>query len=937
MHQLWESPKSVATILLNANKSEINKYLAPFIVHNLYNNISSLSHKDDQLIYIMTLLLKEEIQSITDINIASNYLIKSAMIFDEFSKKIEVKSFFKIITLDLVQKLENTYSDLNIIFNPYEINELYEDLLKDIEDKKNKKEDFGYTSKSNQNFLKNENYEKWDLIKDNYINIQFNEEQLNKKLEKYKDKDMQDFIKKVILEVESSPEKYLNNNLINDFKNNNNEEAIMNYYINSFIQTIELIDLLFDNLIKNSDLLPYSIKCFCKIISILINKKFPNSKKIEQNKILSHFFFINLFFPILTNLQLNAFINEVNISKQTTKKIHVIMSLLYNITLGDLISQKNITPFNWYIIEKMQKLFEFFNNICQVSLPPFIEKLINDELEENYEYDYFKENPEEEIIYRNICYNINELYSLVSNAEKCKDNISINEKILSKFRKNMESFTEIKNNLEHQEQNSDNIGDGSKNYSKIINYFLLTDSINNEKFDKYLQISEYANSHFNLEELKVIESEEEKEQNIIIKIKNFFFDLLFKYEILSENKFKKENLGNMINILNELKRQSYKNSFNLDSDYIPNNWYIKSLIEYLPRLPKDYLENDYKKLLDDLENDITNSLKEINFEDLEKHIEYLKEIDKEILLYNNIKNIINDIEISQISLNFIEENKITFKLKTNDKSALFLKQIMNENEEFSNLFNKNNKFYSNTIEIFLNNFPDFAKYQTNLNIDIFDFLKQKKVDEVVKNYLILVKNDLNKYKSINESNSNEIYNKIYDYIMEKLYSNLFPKRPLINDQEIYRKSCEHIWIQFQNLVKEDKNYIFDTFLPDSIYYVNQFEKEKSPRKKILSLQNLFKCIADLGKFNGDKIEGLDNVFPLLNFTCIKSKPERMYSNCKYLELFLGKNKNGIEDNYLTRMLGISKIIMNLSFEDLFNITESDYEENCNLTYKGLLY
>ena len=106
---------------------------------------------------------------------------------------------------------------------------------------------------------------------------------------------------------------------------------------------------------------------------------------------------------------------------------------------------------------------------------------------------------------------------------------------------------------------------------------------------------------------------------------------------------------------------------------------------------------------------------------------------------------------------------------------------------------------------------------------------------------------------------------------------------------------------------------------------------------ILSLQNLFKCIRDLGKFNGDKIEGLDSVFPLLNFTCIKSKPERMYSNLKYVELFLGNNKNGIEDNYLSRISAACKVIMNLSFEDLFNITESDYEEKCTLAYKGILY
>ena len=929
MHQLWENPKSIATILLNANNNELIKNLAPFIVHNLYDNIS-LNHKDDQLIYIMTLLLKDEINSINNLSKSPIHLLKCSIIFEEFSKKIEVKSFFKNIILDVIEKLENTYSYLNITFDPNAINEIYEEFLKD------KKEEPIYSNEINANFHKNQKIEKWKLITDKYINIPFNEEQLNKKLNEYTDKDMQDFIQRTILEVKSSPEKYLNKNIFNNIQNKDKQEAIKNYYINSFIQAIDLIDLLFDNLIKNYDLLPYSIRCFSKIISLLINKKFPNEKKIEKNKIISSFFFINLFFPIITNLPLSAFINEINISKPIYKTINVVMSLLYNITLGVLISQTNIASFNWYMIEKMPKLFEFFNIINKVSLPPFIEKLINNELPENYEYDYFKENPDEKLIYRNICYNIDELYCLVTNAEKCKDDISINEKVLSKFRKNKEILTEIKNNIGHQDINIDNIRDSMK-FKKTVYYFLLTDSINNKKFDKKFNLDTYKKNHFNLEELKEIESEEEKIENIKIKIKNFFFDLLYNYETLNKNNFNNENLGNIINILKELKRQSYKILFNLDQDYIPSNWYIKSLIEYLPKLPEDYVENDYKKLLDELQNDIMNSLKEIKFEELEKHIEYLKELDKEKVFYNNIKNIINDIEINQIAFNFIEENRVTFKLKSEDKSAQFLIQIMKEDEEFSNIFYKEDKYYTNSIETFILNFPNLAKYQTNLHIDIFDLLKKKKVDEIIKNYLLLVRNDLNKYKNVNESNLNEIYNKIYDYIMEKLHSHLYPKRQLFNDQEIYRNSCEHIWIEFHNLIKQDKNYIFDTFLPDSIRYINQFEKEKSPRKKILSLQNLFKCIRDLGKFNGDKIEGLDSVFPLLNFTCIKSKPERMYSNLKYVELFLGNNKNGIEDNYLSRISAACKVIMNLSFEDLFNITESDYEEKCTLAYKGILY
>ena len=85
MRQLWESPKSIATILLKSERTEIKKYLA-FITHNLYDNLSSLNHKDDQLIYIITLLLKEEFKSLKSIK---NYYFsdRCGMILEELSKK----------------------------------------------------------------------------------------------------------------------------------------------------------------------------------------------------------------------------------------------------------------------------------------------------------------------------------------------------------------------------------------------------------------------------------------------------------------------------------------------------------------------------------------------------------------------------------------------------------------------------------------------------------------------------------------------------------------------------------------------------------------------------------------------------------------------------------------------------------------------------------
>ena len=938
MHQLWENPKSIATILLNSDKNDIKDNLAHFIVHNLYDNLSSLKHKDEQLIYIISLLLKDEINSLYEINNFQNKTI-SEIIFGELNKKKEVKLFFKNIILDIIKKLESDYSLVNISFEPEEIKQRLEKLNILKFDDNFKKDYRNFLNKKVKTFNVNDNKEKLKLVNDKYINLPFNKNELNKKLLEFKDKKMKDFINSIIIECSSSPDKYLNNNIFSGKFEKDEEEKIINYYKNSFIQVIDIIDMLFDKLLNNSDLLPYSIKCICKIISILINKKFPKYIKVEQNKFLANFFFKILFFPIIIEFSSNNFINEIIISNLTIKKLNIIVSLLNNIVFGKIFSQKNLTSFNWYIIDKMPKIFEFLNNICQVELPPFIEKLINDELPENYEYNYFKENPDEDIIYRNILYTIDELYSLIDNALNCKNNININTIILTNLQKNIKKLKELKYNLQYEECNEDSFLCLKRN----INCFLLSDSINIKKIDKILSLEEYNKNHFFLKELENNETQEDKIKNNIIKIKNYFYALLYNYETLSKTDFKKDKLNDIISILNQLKNYSFMNSpIYINNNYIPSNWYINSLIESLPMLPKYLIENDYDELLNELENDINNSIKEINFGELSIFINYSNDIDKEGLYYENIKNIIYDIELNEKALDFIENKVIKFSSKSDDKASKYLRNKMKENKEFSNLFDihkdkNNNHIFSNTIISFSNKFPNISNYLFYSEDDFFYLLNKKEVAQIIENYMILIKKKLKNDIFMNEKNQKEIYYKIYDYIMEQIYDKLFPKEIIKKDIEISKNCHNHIWIEFHNLVKEKKNYIFDNNLPDSINYFIQFEKEKSPRKKLLCINNLFNCIYNLAKFNGDKIKGADDEFPLLNFILIKSKPKKIYSNCKYVQLFLGKNQNNIEGNYLTKILIICENISKLSFKDLYNINESDYILNCELVSKGFLY
>ena len=61
MNGLWEQPKVVASIIEHTKKDNLKEHLAPLFVHNLYENIFSSKYIEDNLMYLLSLLIQSEI------------------------------------------------------------------------------------------------------------------------------------------------------------------------------------------------------------------------------------------------------------------------------------------------------------------------------------------------------------------------------------------------------------------------------------------------------------------------------------------------------------------------------------------------------------------------------------------------------------------------------------------------------------------------------------------------------------------------------------------------------------------------------------------------------------------------------------------------------------------------------------------------------------
>jgi len=910
---LWQSPKSMATILLNCDIDNV-KELKHLVVHNIYDNFNNLNNKEDQLIYIIYILLKKEINDLNEPNKnLSNFLNKTkcSYILEEFLTKKEVQCFLKSIIIDIIKSLEETsnkiYFDFKSIKNQIEILEMkYEN--GEIED---------------LSIIDKEKFDKFNMKY--YYTLK--KEDIEKILNYKNNENIKDFLKQKALDCQDSPSLYSLNKLLEDLSNYENQSGIWEYYIKCYIEIIEVIDNIFYNLFNNLSSIPYSVRCICKLISTLMKKKIPTLSKIEEAFFVSKFFFKILLIPILQSTDYKTLLNEYLISNPTKEKMNLIEEILNNLIKGNFFKEDtHFTPFNTYIIEKLPNLIEIFDNINQVELPSFINKLINGELNNDFEYNYFKENPEENIFFINIFFNIKELYALIINSEKCKDNISVNSKIMSKLTSNMNIIENLIK--KDKDRKTEKINDENISSKKINRYYLYSEEILNENEENILTAKDCE--HLIIKELKNFETDEEKKKNDIIKVKNFFYSLLYKYPNLSKNDFELNKFNNLENLLKEFKKKSYMNSLlYMNDNSVPYKWYIDSIMEYLHKIPKKLIENDYELLLNELEKELIKSMQKMKLEELSKFIEFQRAIQTKIFYYKKVKEIITKININREIRLYAESVKIPVKIKFVNNKIELLKQ-----KEDGSVRNSVKNLFRCTINNTIYDFPNIAngksleealekiKSSTRILNKYFEYIRES-----------LEKDDSNLMKEISKEKK---FDKLYDYIMEKLYDKLFPKEQTQKDIDIYNNCILNNWIEPCNLIKKKVNYEIGSFLPDGIKFLDNFIKEKSPRKKILCVKEIYNCIQKLGTFNGDKFEGFDDLMPLLEFTIIKAKPKNFYTNCIYTQLFMTSN-SGEGANQLTSLIAICESISKITFKNLYHITETEYEENCSLARKGLLF
>ena len=1034
LNYLWEDPKLVADLLMISDKEDTKKYLAPLICNNFYENILSSNFIEDHLMYIIYLLLYNEINSMEDIKDCQKFLNETqcGYLIGQLIEKKDVKDYFKLVLQNILEDIGTNkfYFDSNeiqqtIVKKRKTINkQLFQKDLQKTESIKEKHNSEHLKNPQDNSFLSARTFssistildDEKKLIKDNenyqlfsakyLMSLTLNE--LKKKINETEDVSLKNYYEYILLNADNDKNAYSQDNFINSISEKNDSEVALIMYQQDFIKVTEFIDKLFQNLISNYRIVPYAIKCICKMIYHLVMNRFPNANNIEKNIFISKFFFDKLLTPMLLNPDINALINNYIISNNITrnaKLISQIISTFVSFKLYKNIEKKqgqNYTPFNVYFMENIPQVFKFYEKIIKVKLPSFIDKLINNDISiDEYNFDYFKENPNEVLFHRSMLLNIYEFNAIFKNISKYQEELFSIKKDKGKEKKRFfgtifkgnkdkdknkskeENKEEIKENLNNTKENkykklilaikriesSDNnkfLQDlvKRKDYSKTVNenkedkkskkkeeevkknvyYFHISKLLFNEKYKKIFSL-EQKNPYYHIEEVK--ESPNQKlsknELATIVKAKNFLSSILYNYRVLVKTDFNEGTTNETIDILKELKLFMKSSNFLIDGN-IPSEWYISDLLECLKKLPREYHQCDYEKLYDELKEELIDSIKKYNFEHMSIFIDKMKFAKRNKVYFNKTKEIYLDIELNNKANNIIEDENyplniyIYFNFKNKREFSIYKEGLKEKQLNFLDSFafkdNHDRGKLCKTIEQFTRFFPNFNKRISlqgkacdENEIAILEIQKQLEIPKKLKLFFGMVSDHLKKIIK-NENEINTINNKIYDYVMSKIYKRIYPKDKHIYDDIILQKLCKLSWVEPQHIIKDKHHFDFDLILPDINNFFNSIRNEKSARKKLINLNNIFSSINQLLKFSGVSNFGVDDQIPVLTYCFIKSRPKLIYSDCKFMKLYIGDKKNKGEDNQLTQMMTVCDFVKDADWSSFFNIEEKDYIEKC---------
>ena len=962
--------KLISLIDEQDEKEQIDS-LVELFCNQFYDNILIPNPEQEELLLLIYKLLEAEI---TPMNTATidEFLNDNTFLgkfIASFMKRQELNVFLTMLLVPIISSIENDGRenlDLSlfsikeyvenkeksdkennkIILNnlPNEEDDFFKDIPKtkikfkkilEIEAEKAKENSMNNSDKENEdNHINNNNstYENDNNIsssEDEEINNEYKEQltqkKLNKKMKEEKNIHIKEFYEYQLEQIGNDSDIFSNKGLLEVLEEqcfDVYKPLIMEKYKSNFLFIRKKIDILIQAIIDKITTVPYTVRCICKIISVLLDKKFPLLSKYLRNSFIGKLIFDKCIFPVL-NLENKNVIGNIIFSPDTQKCLNVIISVLskaYKCSLYTSSTDTEKTIFNYYLIEIIPILNKFYDKLIDIELPKVLDDLINktkSKLEENIYnlrrkntsindgqknnstdgkqlYNYFRENSDEILSLQCICFSIYDILYIMTLINK-------NKQLFSNL-PDYNFFDQTVKIIQHEEYKLDMILNENPNNKK---FFVIYKDGKNSQLEKLLRQ--------NKQTITSLTKANSDTDLICIRIKHCIKTILRGLNLLNNKVYSYLNMASSNEkILSALQYTLEDLSeFSEKDNEIPLKWYGQFITNNLSGLDISYRLNDFEKLYNEIFNEESNTLDELkNFSSIittrdgqnlrcaEKIVEMAKNDLKKILQAKKFVKIEKFVDTKEIKvcfktskenskdkiqlLNFFGGKKDKEKEKETKNEDMpyyiiqeqslcpFLKKGFLETLERKNKKKKNYPCNANFIKDFINKFSD--KPWGDVKMDGYQYPKY------------IVKDDINKGIP-----KNQMY-KTFKMYMEIVKEKINKSKKLFGN--ITEKECEEVSNAIEDhILRQIYRYVFPPLESDKdkIFYMRtQILDWITP--EMLEIKKEYINQLSLGELCIKKLDEAKSVRDKIN--CISSALSNMNDNVKFSS---GKNNDAGQD------------------------------------------
>lgn len=1012
---LWDNPKIIYKLIISTDLNILKNNFFPLLINHFHENFFSPNFIENKLLYIIILLINKEINQIDSLNNKDNFLESEIfnLFINELIKKVEIQNYFKLIIKDVINDINKKSNEKEVDCNDYisdnkinldviSIEKIINKIISEKENINNKK------SKTKKSLETPSLRESEKIEKDNgdYSHVKKYFDDITKNIleNKYSNNETPQNIKEFCLyqirimdylnkNNNNNMEIFSNQNILKNIYKSSISSKILNVYQKFFSMIIDSFNLLLKNIQENLTVLPSSLKIICKVIVLLAKKRFGNLGYIDSVFFFGKFFYEKILLKFIQYPQQNYLLNNsLYFSEETIYNLEIISIIFSKFYSGNLFFQTedggNLTPFNGYFLDKMSDFYKIYDDIISINIPTYIQNLINSENLEDFEYkyNYFDENENEVLRHESCCISLNDLFLILTTINNNKSLFLDKDEQLKSYYDQLTDKTIYKNikNLEYPNFFINDVKEKSitekkeifhlnKNIANVnsipnpnIEYSIFNRiSFNNKIFKKLNDVFSFNNL---IDDNKTNEENADNNKSFLKKIKYSLFQVLSNMPYLdymiNKNYIKPSSLNDISLFFSDIKTyQNYminNKTFNNDKNFFPNEFSINFLIEHIKNLPSNYSENNYELLINEIKEDINDSIKNIEFDKIgqfynnSNYYEIKQELYQQFVLKLIILNIYKKVK------KIIEQAPVFVKIKVThgsnmnnfDNLSVNIKQSISNAKKMKisdNIYvdSKKNIIVFKTIESFAKNFSfdkdinflllEYLKCYALENKDIFDYINKVKFNEKLLEFfnkeIRFILSEHNYFENLDKSLINNIMSKIYNYFLNYLYDSIYKYLPSQTENDLYTKMSKLAWTKLCNFVRVNGD-IYECAIERIVNILNSLEKSKIPSQKFFFYKEIeeicenIPCKETIKYFNKTLNK---EVFlnPIILYGIIKAKPKYIISDVKYVQYFIQEKNNDVEEYFDVLLPSYILYIKELDHNHLYDINEDQYTIQCN--------